>query len=702
MNTSLHAGSPGIALSPPLAPIVLRVGVVGHRPDRLQDARLPELGERLGSLLVSVREACESFAGDCAELHGDAEVRLCAISPLAEGIDRIFAERAIAQNYELHCILPFPKAEYENDFAPGKALEENSLQRFQQLLLRTATSYELDGSRAAEATAYGVAGRVVHNQSDVLFVVWDGERRGKRGGTEETMEEALRVGTPVVWIDAHAPHAWQLLMPGSGGAKASPGTRAVPHGGDNPEALWEVVIELLRMPHIAGEGESHEGRKGHGTVDDPTASFRDFTKERQPRWTLAALWKAFRDAVGAYKFPSIRLRVTPFEAAVLDEWPADRSTEVDRLIDSLRPYYAWTDKLAVLYADRYRSAFVFAFFMAAIAVGLALVPIVMPKELPASAEPVPHVAEEATLNGGEASNAPDIPHLQPSADPLAAAEIDSGAPLESIAQPHGRAESIAIGLEFIAILSIVAIIFWGRKARWHQKWIDYRLAAELIRHLRIVAPLGGGQVFPRVPDHWDSYGHPSATWMAWYVRSIERWLGLPSVVVDREHLLLCLGQLRETVALQADYHGRTDRISQNIEHRLHWVGIFLLALTAFACFLHLLPGLLHSFHLPGILPNVLTFLCGFLPALGASLAGIVNQGEFRRIAKRSRAMKAQLLRMKARLDALQAEIDAHGNKPQRQYSVEVAALAEEVSGLLVYEVLDWRVVFLDRPLLPPS
>lgn len=56
-----------------------------------------------------------------------------------------------------------------------------------------------------QSRAYHVAGDVVLNQSDLLIVVWDGERRNKRGGTEQTFDDALERGVPIVWIDAHAP-----------------------------------------------------------------------------------------------------------------------------------------------------------------------------------------------------------------------------------------------------------------------------------------------------------------------------------------------------------------------------------------------------------------------------------------------------------------------------------------------------------------
>ena len=129
------------------------------------------------------------------------------------------------------------------------------------------------------------------------------------------------------------------------------------------------------------------------------------------------------------------------KTAVRPEWPKDQSTPIARLVDTLRPFYAWPDKLAVLFADRYRSAFLLAFLLAAAAVGLALLPVALGLH------------------------------------------------------PHHGAEIACIALEFVAIVAILALVFLGRRRRWHERWIDYRLTAELVRHLRLVAPLGWRATF---------------------------------------------------------------------------------------------------------------------------------------------------------------------------------------------------------------
>jgi len=62
------------------------------------------------------------------------------------------------------------------------------------LLSQARTVFQLDGSRSNTADAYHAAGNVVLNQSDLLTVVWDGERKNRRGGTEETFDEAIERG----------------------------------------------------------------------------------------------------------------------------------------------------------------------------------------------------------------------------------------------------------------------------------------------------------------------------------------------------------------------------------------------------------------------------------------------------------------------------------------------------------------------------
>jgi len=83
--------------SPPKPKLVFRVGVVGHRPNRLNSDKIPDLEERMRELLLVIREATQ-----CARRHGGvfvggatATTTMRIISPLAEGTDRIAARVAL-------------------------------------------------------------------------------------------------------------------------------------------------------------------------------------------------------------------------------------------------------------------------------------------------------------------------------------------------------------------------------------------------------------------------------------------------------------------------------------------------------------------------------------------------------------------------------------------------------------------------------
>jgi hypothetical protein len=623
------------------------VGVVGHRPNRLKYADLKRLEEVLGIILNGIKDETLAVKRDQGLLFDTAAPSIRAITPLAEGTDRIFAEQALAAGFELCCITPFPVSEYEADFAPPKTLEENSLDRFRGLLEKATTRFALDGTRAEESAAYGAGGEVVLNQSDILIVVWDGDRQKLRGGTEETFDSARRRGTPVVWIDAHSPHAWQLLDAQTPLPAVPEGQRVTPNGAGNVPGLRTWVRDVLELPKLPKGQSPHDHEAAHRREDERKRALQQFYKEHRPRWTLAVMWKAFQQFVGDAKRPSVSLGVAEFEQAIEDEWPRDRSTPLAQLIDSLRKYYAWSDKLAVLYADRYRSAFLLMFMLAAVAVGLALLPV-------------------------------GVPFLS-----------------------HHWANKACNALELISILAVLVVVHVGRRKRWHERFLDYRLTAELVRHLRIVAPLGGRWPIPQIPAHWATYGQPGATWMAWYVRAVERAIGLPSAVVDRFYLEGYLAELSRIVGGQIDFHWKTMRRCQEMEKRLHRIADALLILTIAACALHLLIHFWPRETPPkGIEASPFVFVCGFFPALGAALAAIMNQAEFRRLANRSKAMAEQMPLLLADITNLRHSIangPAAGARPPFAHAV---SLASAIAGLFVAEVLDWRVVLLDRPLEP--
>jgi hypothetical protein len=631
---------------PPKPALTFRVGIVGHRPNRLKHADLLMLSARVKDILVSVKTTVVSYYERNPGLFSVRSPVLRAVTPLAEGVDRLFAEQALSLGFQLGCPLPFARGEFEKDFMPPRAIEDNSLSRFRELIAKAETIFELDGDRKSAGSAYGACGRVVVNQADLLLIVWDGERLGKTGGTEETAELALTQGVPVVLIDAKTPHTCQILE----------STRVLKRSdilseGRVPDVLLEtqlksIVTRLIALPDFAEDENAAISRNRsiktawfsgfRFRAIEAGIAYRTFLKERKPLINFGIPWKCFRDMFGDLKRPSADLWVEGIEKSVEKEWPRDDATAIGRVGNRLRPFYAWPDKLAVTCGDTYRSAFLTAYLMAAVSVGLALLPVAM----------------------GWSSRS-----------------------------PH-PGETLSIWLELCSISIMLVLIVLGRWKGWHERWLDYRLTAELVRHIRLVAPLGGTCSLPSMPAHLSSYMHPGKSWMAWYARAVDRELGFPQVKMTSDHLLACLANLIELLNGQINFHHITARRSREIEHRLHVTSMSLLGMTIAA-------GLLHLTHSAG---GMMTLICGFFPALGAAFEGINNQGEFHRIEKRSDAMAQVLEHLVLEAAALQNELTSNTAGDGESPSMQLAFLADKAARLMVMEVLDWRVVFLDRPL----
>lgn len=198
----------------------LIVGVTGHRPNRLA-VSFDALVERCQRILV--------------ELPGNDGTRL-AISSLAEGADRAFAEAALAGGYDLHGYLPFKRADYETTFA-----DAGQLPAFHALLDRARNVTELSGQLADSKEAYVNSGQTIIDESDVMVGVWDGAPAAGKGGTPEIIEMALRRGKPVIWVDASGKSEARILAPdGKGTTLDAAQAAAVPFSPDEIARLLKA------------------------------------------------------------------------------------------------------------------------------------------------------------------------------------------------------------------------------------------------------------------------------------------------------------------------------------------------------------------------------------------------------------------------------------------------------------------------------
>ena len=628
-DTEGRKGGPvtAAAESPPRAGLTFRVGIVGHRPNRLPTdaARLDQLRLTIRTILTEVQAAVREAAAREPEtgLYAPGPPLLRAISPLAEGSDRIFAEEAIALGYELCSPMPFAREEFEKDFAPGAALEDRSLARFKTLLERAGQDgglslFEMDGERADAPAAYGAAGRIVLNQTDLLLAVWDGGAPGGAGGTVSTLKEAMRFHVPVLHIDPQTPDHWRILQ---SEADLTAAAVAVPPPEQLRKQVAHMVEREVRLPE-----------------DQETPSLthaRAFFAEHKPQFSVAFFWKLFRDILVDFRITTPRMNVARFEAQIRADWPTAKdggempSPVANWVNGRLRAHFAWADGLANFDADSQRSSFILSYLLSASAVLVALLPVAL-----------------------------------------------------------RRFEVACTFIELAILSSILLLLIWSRRSRWQERWTEYRLLAELIRELRFLVPLGGGKPLPRMPAHMAVYGDPARTWMYWHMRAIARQTGIPSAQVTPAYIRDCLDFLARLVgdhnSGQMEFHRQTARRARVLAVRLRGMALFLFSATIAGVICRLL---IHYFPVRfGFLPDsVMLLASAVLPAFGAALEGISNQGEFVRVAKRSAAMASGFEKYAGRIAGLK---DPHLH--------DVIPLSSEIATAMVDEIVDWRAVFVDR------
>lgn len=183
-------------------PLDLRIAVTGHRRLASTPALSAAIDQALGlitdQLRPSIRDRC----------------RLVVVSALADGADRVVAERALTRpGARLEVILPMPEADYVTDFEPAHSLPE-----FEHLLGAASWVATIPPSRTRQ-DAYLAAGRAVIDRADVTIAIWDGLPAAGKGGTGDIVRCLRKQGRPWIWI------------PGDGGQPVGKNLRKLAHSG---------------------------------------------------------------------------------------------------------------------------------------------------------------------------------------------------------------------------------------------------------------------------------------------------------------------------------------------------------------------------------------------------------------------------------------------------------------------------------------
>jgi hypothetical protein len=607
---AFDASSSESTLHPPRPVLAFRVGVTGHRPKPTHFLP-PEAQERVESVLRRTFENIDTALAEARKIDADFydaaphQVRL--VSGLAEGADQLAAQLC-PPGWALDAILPFPVETYKKDFEKS-ALDEtrNVVPGFEAACEKASTVLALpDIDDSAEPNRGYV--RLAHylvRQVDLLIAVWDGKPAESAGGSGDVVRYAFRAGVPVVWISttaAVAAHNFFARMLSGFGPDALPEGPEVDctHG-----ALAVAVAEIVSVPKDALFGLRSVQPKD-ATGPSPDERLRTFLQERWPRRSRSVVYDLFTHLVQRKK---LRLSIpVPYLPDRLAEWnlffndaPAAKALE-SRLRACLLPRYIWADQLAIDFANKYRTAYILSYLLAAVAVGIG-----------AYAGLFAHASGAAVVLSGK-------------------------------------------GAEFLveaSILSFVGFLYaMVKKRNWHRKWLEYRALAEILRDVRFLAYLGEyGQIRPTNGSEL-----AGTSWGLWYLRATVRELGLPSATLDgafQDQLLRAVET--HVIVEQLQYHypnavalGKTDK---RLQAAVQW-SFYIIILVLFTV------GLLLLTEEKRVLPDEIwtqvaapftTFCAVFLPALSAALASIRETGDFEGFALRSERTAEALEELRTKL-----------------------------------------------------
>lgn len=163
--------------------IFIRIGVTGHRIIRNE---------------LIIREKVNEILFEIDKLLKHSHYHLIAVSPLAEGADRIVSEEILGwkgKNF-LEVIIPMDKNEYLNDFKSEKSKNE-----FKNLITQSNSTQILKIEKNRDESYENVGKTIIHN-CNLLIAVWDGKSAAGKGGTEKIVNYAREIGRSLFWINS--------------------------------------------------------------------------------------------------------------------------------------------------------------------------------------------------------------------------------------------------------------------------------------------------------------------------------------------------------------------------------------------------------------------------------------------------------------------------------------------------------------------
>ncbi len=662
------AGSSGVSEPTDLGR-VQRNGVDGRDAPRVEPggghdvAWLGEGGDESQGLLRQAQD--EGPRLQDARTH---RVRL--LGGFADAAERL-AVLAAPEDWEVEAILPMPraliKAGYGADEADWHALQhalKRAGRRIVELPLeREGAAPDAAPTLRAHEAALRRQGGFLLRQIDLLVAVWHGRRpeidETRSGASEvidsaaEAIQAALEHGVPVLWISSVEDREPWLL--------------------EHSEDLWrrDRMADALRGPlqdAVAEAVRPPGGPEREPEDEQPPAERRlaSFFAEKFRKICPWFPYDALKRGLQRMRW-EIPMDTRAETAASWKPFLDDALDDADfraRLQNILLPRFHAADHVATYYSHAYRSTYVLAYALAALSVTVA-------------------------------SSASAL---------LGAMEINL--------------KGLYGGVELLLIVGIIGFVLMAQRGRdedrwtWHARWMDARLLAERLRHLRFLLLMGEGDSALAAGE----FHSPGLAWGDWYLRATIREVGLPFGAFDLAFQRRALRatrdwEIREQIAFNEANHEQLTELHEWLQHtgdRFFFAAAgvlaLMLALWLFGWFgpRHIDPadpcGCAWIADARDDIERFVrsavpweTWISAVFPTFGAALAGIRFTGDFEGFARRSRQTAERLRRLSDEF-----------SRAERHMTFDRAAKAlEDTAKKMTDDLQGWQSIYaLKRISLP--
>jgi hypothetical protein len=242
----------------------------------------------------------------------------------------------------------------------------------------------------------------------------------------------------------------------------------------------------------------------------------------------------------------------------------------------------------------------------------------------------------------------------------------------------GGAKLLFVVAEVVTILLLIAHNWRAGRARWQERWLEAREAAEMLRVALMLRAAGIGRGIPETGEQQGA---------AAYARAQARALPMPPV--DFSDIRAAASPLLEEVASQAGWNEANAKRMHQAAHRIERIGELLFA----AVLVVALGWIILYVAAPATadrLKYMLTAITAGFPAVATASYGIRIILDFEGVAERSRRMAVALSSLLSRWEASPPTAAA------------LQAFARDAADIMLGDVATWRLLAEGRRLTIPG